>query len=111
MTDIEQVEKHIEDLKKHAERKNLALRLEHIPEFKQLILDGFCEADCARFVRTSTDPSMQPEARMDSLAMAQAAGYLRRWLSTCVQMGIRAEHEIDQHRVELEELRAEGKDQ
>ena len=108
MSDVTEIEAQIADLKELVQRKDLALRLEKVPEFKELILDGFCEKDCARFARNSGDPSIEPENRADSLAMAQAAGHLRRWLSMTVRQGLMAEQEIAEGQEALAELRAAG---
>lgn len=108
MTETEHIQQQIADLQELVERKDLALKLEKSREFKKLILEIFCEKECARFVRNSGDPSISPENRADALAMAQASGHLRRFLSLCVMQGYRAEHEIAQAKQALEELRAEG---
>lgn len=108
MTASENIEQQIAGLQELVERKELALKLEKNRDFKKLILDGFCETECARFARNSGDPSLSQEDRADSLAMAQAAGHLRRYLSLCVTQGFRAEHEIHQAKEALAELRAEG---
>lgn len=108
MNASENIEQQIAELQELVERKDLALKLEKNRDFKKLILDGFCETECARFARNSGDPSISPENRADSLAMAQAAGHLRRYLSLCVMQGFRAEDEIRQAKEALEELRLEG---
>jgi hypothetical protein len=90
------------------DRKNLALALEKNREFKKLILEEFCEKECARFVRMSTDPGLSPENRADALAMAQAPGFLRRWLSVVVRHGIDAESRIVDAKTEIENIRADG---
>jgi hypothetical protein len=110
MSEIANIEAQITDLQELVEKKDLALKLENNREFKKLILDGFCEADCARFARNSGDPAIPKDQREDSLFMAQAAGHLRRWLSITVRMGLRAEDEIQQHQATIEEIRVEGKE-
>ena len=108
MSEIETIQQQIDELQELVERKDLALKLEKNREFKKLILEIFCEKECARFARNSGDPAISPENRADSLALAQAAGHLRRFLSLCVTQGYRAEHEIVQGKAALEELRHEG---
>lgn len=108
MSQIENIQAQIEDLKEVQKRRDLALRLEKNADFKELILDGFCEKECARFARNSGDPGISPENRADSLAMAQAAGHLRRYLSVIVRMGNQAESEIKQAEETIDEIRREG---
>lgn len=108
MSDIAKLEEQITELREAVERKDLALKLEKNPEFSKLILDIFCEEECARFVRNSTDPAMPESPRRDALAMAQAAGYLRHWLSMQVVMGRRAEDEIKNIEENINELRHEA---
>jgi len=110
MSDIANLEVQITELQEAVEKKDLAFKLEKNPEFKKLILDGFCEKECARFARNSGDPSIPKEMREDSLAMAQAAGHLRRWLSVTVRMGLRAEEEIRQAREAITEMHQEGQE-
>lgn len=109
MSETENIQAHIADLKEVVERRDLALKLEKNPDFVKLILDGFCEKECARFARNSGDPAIPKDQREDSLAMAQAAGHLRRYLSFCVRIGNQAENEIKQAEETLDELRSEGK--
>ena len=108
MSTIADIERQITELKELSERKDLALSLEKNSDFVKLILDGFCERECARFARNSSDPALTKEQREDSLAMAQAAGHLRRWLSVTVRMGMHADNEISEARRTIEEMRQEG---
>lgn len=109
--EIESIEAQIVDLKIRVEHKDLALELENNRAFRKLILDGFCETECARFARNSGDPALSKEEREMSLAMAQAAGHLRRWLSMTVKLGFQSENTIRDGEEQLQELRAEGQGQ
>lgn len=83
-----------DNARKLIERRDLALRLYKNADFKDLILNEFCVQECARYAQASADPALRSEARADSLAIAQAAGHLRRFLSVIVQMGNQAENEM-----------------
>ena len=52
--------------------------------FRKVILEQFCEKECARYVQESGDPLLSAEQRADALAMAQAAGHIRRWLDISI---------------------------
>lgn len=77
--------------KQSVELRNLALKLSDVPEFKKLILEEFCVKECARYAQLSADPSLGAAERADALALAQAAGHLKRYLSVVVRMGDVAE--------------------
>lgn len=90
------------------ERRDLALKLGNIPEFKKMILEDFCVTEAARLIGQSADPAMTVQQRADALAMGQAGGHLKRYLSATIQMGDTAERELIQVEEMLDEVRAEG---
>lgn len=100
-----QMQAHKDNLRDLVKTRDLALRLEKNREFKRLILEEFCEKECARFTRESCNPALSEEQRADSLAMAQAAGHLLRWLSMQVTMGNQAEKQIRDIDDEIAEIR------
>ena len=107
MNTVTELEQQAKDLKEIIDRRDLALKLEKNREFRKLILEDFCTTECARYVQLSADPALSTENRADALALAQAAGHLRRFLSVVVRMGNQAEHELAQVNESLEEARRE----
>jgi hypothetical protein len=107
MSEVHQLEKQLSDSKKLVADKAMALKLSENREFRKLILDEFCVQECARYAQTSADPALPANERADALALAQAAGHLRRWLSVKVQMGNVAERDITELEAALEEARQE----
>ena len=107
MTVINELEQHVEQLQTLVEKRDLAIKLEKNREFKKLILDEFCVNECARYAQASADPSLKADERADALALAQASGHLRRYLSVVVQMGNQAESEINQTKEAIEQARVE----
>ena len=107
MTVINELEQHVERLQTLVEKRDLAIKLEKNREFKKLILDEFCVNECARYAQASADPSLKADERADALALAQASGHLRRYLSVVVQMGNQAESEINQTKEAIEQARVE----
>ena len=88
------------DAAKHQiDLRNAALKLYNNREFRTVILDEFCMKECVRYVHTSCDPAVDKTAQADALALAQASGHLKRFLSILVQMGNLAERQM----VELDE--------
>jgi hypothetical protein len=107
MTNVIELEQHMENAKLLVDRRNMALRLANNPDFKKLILDGFCLHEAARYAQASADPALKVEERADALAMAQASGHLKRFLSVTVQMGAHSEHDMPNIEAALAEARAE----
>lgn len=103
MSEVSDLEKQKKDFELALEERDLALKLYKNPDFKKLILDTFCTKECARYAQESGDPALSKEQREDAMAMAQAAGHLRRFLSLKVSMGNQAERlmpELDNALVE-----------
>lgn len=107
MSEVFALEKQLEDSKEAIARRELALKLYKNPEFKKLVIDEFCTTECARYAQLSADPSLGPTERADALAMAQAAGHLRRFLSVVVTMGNQAERLLPDLESEIEAARQE----
>lgn len=104
---ISQLEGQLEEMKRRIARRDEALQLGNNPIFKKLVLEEFCTQECARYAQASSDPSLSAEARADSLAIAQAAGHIRRWFSVIMNMGNQAEQTLDRMEAEIEAARAE----
>lgn len=106
-TKLEQLEKQHSDDTILIERRKRSERLAANPDFRKLILDGFCRDDAARYVQASGDPALDPQARADALNMAQASGHLKRFLAVTYQMGAHAERTMP----DLDEALAEARSQ
>lgn len=107
MSEVLQLEQQLTDSKKLVAEKAMALKLAENREFRKLILEEFCVQECARYAQASADAALSADDRANALAMAQAAGHLRKWLSVKVQMGNVAERDIAELETALEEARAE----
>ena len=107
MSEVNALEKQLDDAKEFIARRDLAIKLYKNPEFKKLIIDEFCGSECARYAQTSADPALSDRERADALAIAQAAGHLRRYLSVIVTMGNQSEQMLDRLEAEIEIARQE----
>jgi hypothetical protein len=85
----------------------MAQRLFMNPDFHRLIMQEFCVKEAARYVQSSCDPALDANAQKDSLALAQASGHLKRWLSVTTQMANRAKIDIVNVDEQLEYMRNE----
>lgn len=103
----EKLEYQLEQHRHMIERGEQARRLADHPDFRKVILENFCKEDCARYAMESGDPSLPEENRADALAMAQAAGHLKRYLSYQIQFGETAKRNIDELEEAIAQARAE----
>ncbi len=104
---LSQLEKQLNNAKELIAKRELALKLHNNPDFKELILQDFCVTECARYAQASADPALTENQRADSLAIAQAAGHLRRFLSVLIQQADVAERSIPDLEDEIIAARAE----
>jgi len=111
MSQVTQLEQQKSDFKAAIEKRGMASRLMKNRDFRKLILEEFCTAECARYVQASADPNLSKDEQADALALAQAAGHIRRYLNVVDQMGNHAENmmghlddAIDEARLEEAEL-------
>lgn len=107
MSEVLALENQLANSKELIERRQMALRLAKNTDFKKLVLEGFCLEEAARYVQASGDPALSAEERADALAMAQASGHLKRFLSVTVQMGAHCERDLPDLEQALADARAE----
>lgn len=106
MSEVSQLEKQLADTKTLVARRDMALKLSKNSDFRKLILEEFCVQEAARYVQASADPALGATERADALAIAQASGHLKRYLSVIVQMGSVAERDLVTLQEAIEEARA-----
>jgi DNA-binding GntR family transcriptional regulator len=104
MSDIEEVEVSIEEVKKLVERKNAAKKLASNREFRKLILEGYFVDEAARLAGLSADP-LHEKHRGEIILGIQGISLLRQYLQTIIRMGDIAEAELKEHQETLDELR------
>jgi hypothetical protein len=103
---ITAVEEQLVAAKEASRRYDQLVKLLSNREFRALIVEGFCQKDCARFAQASGDPALGKDERENSMAMAQAAGHLRRWLDMECRMSFNYKSAIPEIEETLEQLRA-----
>lgn len=107
MSQVSELEQQKKDFTEALELRKMAMRLANNRDFKKLILEEFAVVECARYAQNSANPQLSADERSDCLAIAQAAGHLRRWLSVVTQMGAHAEREMDNLDLALDAARSE----
>jgi len=106
MSELQDLEQGIKDAEDLVSRRNMAIKLAGNHEFKTLFLDHYFTTEAARLVQLSADPILDSNKRADALAMAQATGHMKRYLSMMVQMGAVADRELPDMHAALDELRS-----
>ena len=107
---VQQLETQREAMKQAVEMRQAVQRLTQNVDFRKVINEQFMEKECARYVQASADPALSERNQKDALAIAQAAGHLKRYLSVLIQMGNAAENELGSIDNALDEARAETAD-
>ena len=108
MSNVSDLEQQLKNAKVLVAQRALALKLSKNPDFRKLILEEFMVNEAARYVAVSCDPSLNAVQRADALALAQAGGHLKRWLSVQMQMGYTAENDIPRINEAIDDARAQG---
>lgn len=91
---VEELRNYQKDQKVLVDARDAALRLAANPDFKKLILDGFCLTEAARYVQESCDPMLTDRQRQDAMNIAQASGHLKRFLSLTCTIGNTAANNV-----------------
>ena len=107
MSQVQHLEEQLIDGDERIKRGNAVQRLIRNPDFKEVIVDYFSTVDCARYARESVDPALTEEQRASALAFAQAAGYLKQWLTYQIRFGETAQAQRQELVDAIEEARAE----
>lgn len=105
MSMIARLEEQLKDEQALIERRDTILRLSKNADFRKVILEAFFVEECARYARESGDPALPPEARADALAIAQAAGHLKRFLNIQITLGNQAERKLPEISEAIEQER------
>jgi hypothetical protein len=108
VSQLQQLEKGLEDSKAQVALRDQLARLMDNREFRKVIREAFCEQECARYARESADPALTDRQRADALAMAQAAGHLKRWMAMQMVMGDNADGQIVDYEQAIAHVRAGG---
>jgi hypothetical protein len=108
MSEILELEDNIANAEELVARRQMALKLSQIPEFKKLFMEEYFVNEAARLVQLSADPALTTDQQKTALDMAVATGHTKRYLSMAIQMGAHAERELPDMRSTLNELRSLG---
>lgn len=105
---VNQLENQREAMKHAIELRQAVQRLTANADFRKIINEQFMVQECARYAQLSADPTLPEKNQKDALALAQAAGHLKRYLSVIIQMGNAAENELVSIDSALDDARAEA---
>lgn len=103
--DLEILEMQITDAKKKIARKDMLVRLQNNPDFKELIEKGFLEQHAVRQVMLKAHPGMQSEATQKMLdQQITTIGGFKQFLLNVYAEGINAEVSVSADEDTREEL-------
>lgn len=94
MTNQEELTQYREQLEGAIRLKDLILKLERSPAYREVVVKGFCTDECARYVEGSVNPALDEASRKLALQCAQAAGCFRNWIAAQKRMGMHAESQL-----------------
>lgn len=107
-SDMQEIEITIEEAKAKIARRDLVLRLQENPDFKELITEGYFRDEAARVVMLKADENFQePEKQKKLDDNILGISILGEWLRTQILLGNMAEDSLEAHENTREELRAE----
>lgn len=106
-TELAEIERQITHAKQGAEIAAAIQRLQANRDFRKIIIEAFMLHECARYAQESSDPALTAEQRADAMALAQAAGHLKRFLVVTEQMATSAAGQLVDLEEAAEQLRAE----
>lgn len=107
MSDLIQLEQQLSTAKFLIERRDAALRLAKNKDFKRLVVDEYFTQEAARLIIASGDPNLTLQQREDFVAMGQAIGHFKRYMSFIVTEANVAERDVPNIEEALIELRAQ----
>lgn len=105
-SDIAEVELAIEDALEKIEVMEAILRLSDNPDYKKLVLYGYCGEEAVRLTKCLNEVGMEEEQHHIKRMLESIADY-HRYMRTRVQEGRAAKQALDAHRDTLDDLRAE----
>lgn len=94
MTEIEQLNEHIAECKKHIDKFNKLQELHKNPLFKELITEGFCKDCIAEYMTVSVNGKVPEAARENARGIATAGAYLNNWFIVVAQQAAMANEDI-----------------
>lgn len=104
--ELKQLEFQKETNEHFIKRMQLIEKLQNNYAFKKVILEEFCEKECAAYAKASGDANLTKEDRESAMAIAQAAGHLQRFLQVCIRMGLNAQSQMEELNNTIDEVRA-----
>lgn len=105
--EIEKVQVHIDQVKEAIELADKLAVLENIPEFEEIIIEGFMKGEPARLASIITDPNMLEEVdQREILGAIKAVGYLGDYLRNIFRRGAQMKQALAQAEEYQEKLRS-----
>lgn len=110
-TDVQKTEQEIASMEQRIKIGQAIERLNSNSDFQLVIVKGFLQDDCLRYLDLSGDSNLSEKARQDSLNIAQAGGHFKRYIEAQMTKARDASNRIFEQKDFLDKLRAEEANQ
>jgi len=87
-------------------RMQIWQKLQASREWQLLMEKGFMQQDCVHYIHASVDTAILKEQREEAMKMAQASGYLKKFLEVVEAQGRYAENRLTELEQAIEEARS-----
>ena len=94
MSEVKMLEDNLEAARKQAEFHKKLIRLTENPDFKELIIDGFIIAECARYTGLSVNLDVPADIRENSALFAKSTALLAQWIDRNLSLTQSAQEDI-----------------
>ena len=106
-TDVQKTEQEIASMEQRIKIGQAIERLNSNSDFQLVIVKGFLQDDCLRYLDLSGDSTVSEKARLDTLNIAQAGGHFKRYIEAQMTKARDAANRINDQKNFLDQLRAE----
>lgn len=107
--DLQAVEVSIEDAKEKIRKRDALKKLIDLPQFKEIVDEGYFKEEAVRLVHLKADYNMQDPQQQEFVIKAiDAIGVFRGYLSRIFQQGNSAENALKEYEATREEMLAEN---
>lgn len=110
MSELTELQNHLKLLNTQVDLKKKTERLMDNPDFKAVILDGFCRDEMQRNMGLAVCDKLPADTRDLCNQLAKASAALHNYLNVNIQLGINAEEDIEAVNTRIEELRVSGEE-
>lgn len=110
MSQLTELQEYLKVLSKQIEFKDQVNRLLENPDFKSIILEGFCKDEMTRCMQLAVSDRISPDLRDVYLQMAKSSATLENYLNTLIVLGTNAVEDKEEVSQQIESLLVNGEE-